>query len=268
MLGAILGDIAGSFREFSKDKFKHLPLFPKKEDVPFRQREKYGFTDDTVTTMATMKACQETLPKGVEPSPEDFKRAYHDLCNEYPNTYYGKNFAEWLKRDYAHARPYDSCGNGSAMRVSPIGWWATSEEQCARMARNSAIVSHNHPEGIKGAVFVALMVYLYRNKDANPEKSIQERHGISYGRSKGYDHFDLICQETIPLALHFLDTSESYVEAVHKAVTVPNGDSDTLGAIVGAIAEARWGLPKEVIKVTIPLLPEQIKPLAKKVIGA
>ena len=238
MLGAFIGDTAGSFREFSKNKFPELPLLPSSNQVP--PGMVYGMTDDSVLTIATWLALQDPQCRL-----ESFRRSYYEYGRQFGTTNYGKRFREWLAGSYAAAQPYDSCGNGSAMRVSPVGWYAKSPEDCVRLARMSASVTHDHPEGVKGAVYAALMVYYYRNGAVNPEQSILNLTGYTYGRCSGYDHFDLVCQETLPLVLHVLDSTNNFHDAVKMAVTIPRADSDTVGAIVGAIAEARWGIPDE-----------------------
>lgn len=242
MLGAIIGDVAGSFREFSVDKYAQLPLLPHPTQV--KNGRRYGMTDDSALTLATYAAFQG------EPitSAEAFRQEYYHGGKMFEDVGYGLQFHRWLTGTYSCAQPYNSCGNGSAMRVSPVGWYAKDFGDCLRLATLSAAPTHNHPEGIKGAQFVALMVFLYLHKDPNPEETILQRTGIQYSRAKQYDHFDKICQETIPLALNVLDQATDYESAVKAAVTIPRADSDTLGAIVGAIAEARWGLPDRLVQ--------------------
>lgn len=253
MIGALIGDVAGSFREFSKDKFIELPLIPELKYIPFHARHNFGMTDDSITTIATYLGCQA----GGEV--EDFKRSYWEVCREYPGNQYGKMFASWLTTDFNRLSPYNSCGNGSAMRVSPVAYFAGSVAGCAHMARNSALPTHNHPEGIKGAIFVALMIYLTKDGYPHPEEFIKDHYGISYGRATGYDHFDKVCQETIPLAMHILDEATSFEVAVHRAVCLKNADSDTLGAIVGSIAAEKFPIPQELIDQALFHVPERYK---------
>lgn len=263
MLGAIIGDIAGSFREFSKDKFPNLPLLPDPGSVPSELRPRYGFTDDSVLTVATWLALQETPA-----TPESFRSSYYHYGNRYMQVGYGGRFIRWLQGSYASTAPYGSCGNGSAMRVSPVGWIAKTPSECADLARMSAGVTHNHPEGVKGAVFTALMIHYYLKGIPNPELVIERDHGLSYGRSLGYDHFDLTCQETLPLALHVLDSTTNFHDAVKMAVTVPRADSDTLGAIVGSIAEAKYGLPWDLAEKALALTPVQARPEISRILSA
>ena len=262
MLGAIIGDIAGSFREFSKDKFSNLDLFPSKSEIPEYLRARYGITDDSVLTIATWLALQEE-----NVSEDEFRYRYYHYGRCFEQVGYGLGFSKWLRSDYNLALPYNSCGNGSAMRVSPVGWFAKDIDRCYELARMSASVTHNHPEGIKGAAFVALMIYLYRNGETNPEKIIKEKFGIKYQRCAGYDHFDKICQETIPLALFVLDSSSNFHDAVKMAVTFPFADNDTLGAIVGSIAEAKYeGVPVDLAKKALNLIINQAKPEIKRIL--
>jgi ADP-ribosylglycohydrolase len=253
MVGALIGDVAGSFREFSKNKYPELPLIPTREELPEQIRGNLGITDDTITTIATYLACKD----GGEV--EDFRRNYWRIGNEFPLPGYGKGFREWLATPYGEALPYNSCGNGSAMRVSPVAYFSGSIVSCQIRAKNSALPTHNHPEGINGAIFVALMVYLYKVGVPHPEEFIKDHFGISYGRSSGYDHFDKTCQETIPLALRILDEVDSFEGAVHRAVCLPNADSDTLGAIVGSIAAERFPIPQELIDQALFHVPEKYK---------
>lgn len=253
MIGALIGDVAGSFREFSKNKYPLLPLIPTRDELPEQWRGRLRVTDDTITTIATYLACKD----GGEV--EDFRRNYWNIGNEFFNNGYGKGFKKWLETPYNNALPYNSCGNGSAMRVSPVAYFAGSIDGCARRARNSALPTHDHPEGINGAVFVALMIYLTKEGYYHPEEFIKDHYGISYGRAIGYDHFDNTCQETIPLALHILDEADSFEGAVHRAVCLPNADSDTLGAIVGSIAAERFPIPQELIDQALFHVPEKYK---------
>lgn len=245
MLGAIIGDVAGSFREFSVDKYAQLPLLPHPTQV--KNGRRYGMTDDSALTLATYAAFQG------EPvtSAEAFRQEYYHGGKMFEDVGYGQQFHRWLTGPYSCALPYGSCGNGSAMRVSPVGWYAKDFGDCLRLATLSAAPTHDHPEGIKGAQFVALMVFLYLHKDPHPEETILQKTGIRYGRARQYDHFDKICQETIPLALNVLDNATDFESAVKSAVTIPRADSDTLGAIVGAIAEARWGIPENLIRILL-----------------
>ncbi len=225
MIGAIAGDIIGSVYEFNAIKSKDFPLF---------QRRSY-FTDDSVLTVAVAQAI---LTDG------DYRRAVLEMGRAYPNSGYGGSFAHWLVS--ADPKPYNSWGNGSAMRVSPVGFAFDKAEDVLREATLSAEFTHNHPEGIKGAQATALAVFLARtghDKEAI-RGEIAGRFGYDMARTvddiRPDYGFDESCQGTVPEAvIAFLD-SNSYEDAVRNAVSL-GGDSDTLACITGGIAEAFYG---------------------------
>jgi ADP-ribosylglycohydrolase len=230
MIGAIAGDIIGSVYEHRPIKTKDFPL------VDPRCR----FTDDTVLTLAIADA----ILSG---------RAYLDSVREigqrYPNAGYGGTFIQWLySRD---PRPYNSWGNGSAMRVSPVGFAFSSEDEVLEHAKMTAEISHNHPEGIKGAQAVALAVFFARTGAGKEEIRTRITDLFAYDLDRTVDDirpgyfFDVSCRGTVPEAIiSFLDSS-SYEDAVRNAVSL-GGDSDTLACITGGIAEAFYGtVPKE-----------------------
>ncbi|MCC5845543.1 MAG: ADP-ribosylglycohydrolase family protein [Verrucomicrobia bacterium] len=222
MYGAVAGDMIGSVYENDPVKTKDFPLFSPQS----------CFTDDTVLTLGVAKAILEGLP---------YRDALWSLGRAYPLAGYGQSFFQWLHtRD---PQPYQSWGNGSAMRVSPIGYAFDTEEEVLWHAKASAAVSHDHPEGVKGAQAVALAVYLAR-KGADKEtlrNEIGGRFGYDLNRTleeirPGYA-FDVSCQGSVPEALiAFLD-SDSFEDAVRNAVSL-GGDSDTLACMAGAVAEA------------------------------
>lgn len=254
MLGAIIGDIAGSFREFTgAEKFPELGLLPDQKDIPLPKMinnkiPQYGITDDSVLTLATAYACIRIEHHPIDDHrPEDhFRRYYQEYANKYkdPIGGFGAGFRTWAETRNAPA--YHSCGNGSAMRVSPVAYIATTQDELLTLAFQSAIPTHNHPEGIKGAQATAMMIFLARNGWALDSiiKSL-EKQFLNYEPIEQYDHFDSICQETMRLVMHCLITTDNFHDAVFKAVTIPHADSDTLGAIVGSIAEALYGIPEE-----------------------
>ncbi|NQS91970.1 MAG: ADP-ribosylglycohydrolase family protein [Chloroflexi bacterium] len=241
MIGAVAGDIIGSVYEHQPHKSEDFTLF----------HPQSIFTDDTVMSLAVAKAILDEGDYGQEM--QSFGRAY-------PNAGYGGNFRKWLLRE--EIQPYNSWGNGSAMRVSPIGFAFNNEEDLLREARASAVVSHNHPEGIKGAQAVALAVLLARQ--GGSKELIRKRISaeFSYDLDRTVDqirpeyHFDISCQGSVPEAIIvFLDSSD-YESAVRKAVSL-GGDSDTQACIAGAIAEAFYKkIPSKVILETKERLPE------------
>lgn len=254
MLGAIIGDIAGSFREFTgAEKFPELGLLPDQKDIPSAEPihnkiPKYGITDDSLLTVATAYACMriEYDPIPDYRNEDHFKHYYQEYANKYkdPIGGFGAGFRAWAEDRNAPA--YHSCGNGSAMRVSPVAYIATTQDEVLTLAFQSAIPTHNHPEGIKGAQATAMMIFLARSgwNLSSIIKSLKHQF-LDYEPIEGYDHFDCICQETMRLVMHCLLTTDNFHDAVFKAVTIPHADSDTLGAIVGSIAEALYGIPEE-----------------------
>jgi len=231
MMGAIAGDIIGSVYEHNPIKTKDFPLF----------HPRCRFTDDTVLTVAVADAILSGRP---------YVESVRQIGRRYPRAGYGGSFIMWLHSD--DARPYNSWGNGSAMRVSPVGFSFTSEEEVLRQARMTAEITHNHPEGIKGAEATALAIYLARK--GHDKETIRARitGQFGYDLDRTVDDirpsyfFDVSCQGTVPEAIiAFLD-SESYEDAVRNAISL-GGDSDTLACITGGIAEAFYGgVPKEI----------------------
>lgn len=232
MLGAIFGDIVGSQHEFAGTKTKHFP-FP---------GERSFATDDSYLTIA-VAACVLDGPKESE-----YVRRFHEMVERFPGASWGLRFARWAREKDLH--PYNSWGNGSAMRVSPVGFAYESEESVLLEAKRSAEVTHNHPEGIKGAQATALAVFLARQRAT--KEQIRERITTfaQYNLTQTIDairptyKFNESCQETVPQAIiAFLDSSD-FVDAIKNAVSL-GGDADTLAAITGAIAQAHYGFPNE-----------------------
>lgn len=222
MLGAIIGDIVGSRYESRLVKSKDFPLF---DDFS-------RFTDDTVLTIAVANA----LLKGT-PYAEEIRQ----FALQHPKAGYGGGFRHWLMLNIHE--PYNSYGNGSAMRVSPIGFMAQLQEWALSEAKKSAEVTHNHPEGIKGAQSVALAIYLARTgaDKATIRQTITERFGYDLARTineiKPTYHFDVTCQGSVPESIiAFLDSTD-YESAIRNAIWL-GGDADTMACIAGGIAEA------------------------------
>ncbi len=235
MIGAIAGDIIGSVYEHRPIKSKDFPLF----------HPRCRFTDDSVLTVAVADAIL---------TGRSYLESIRTIGRRYPNAGYGGAFSAWLQAD--NPRPYNSWGNGSAMRVSPVGFAFASEGEVLRHARQTAEISHNHPEGIKGAQATALAVFLART--GRGKAQIRERIGREFGddlhRSvndiRPSYAFDVSSQGTVPEAIvAFLD-SESYEDAVRNAISL-GGDSDTLACITGGIAEAFYGEVPEAIRAKV-----------------
>lgn len=251
MLGAIIGDIVGSPYEFDNTSDPHFPLFSNYS----------SFTDDTICTVAVADA----LVRGI-----DFGTSLREWCRRYPNPKgaYGCSFNRWLHSD--NPRPYNSFGNGAAMRVSPVGWAFNSEAETLRAAIATAAPTHNHVEGLIGASVVARSIYLLRNMD-NPSFAcntitalIESFYGMDWrDRLPAPGFFDETCQGCVPLAFAICGEASNFEDAIRKAV-IYGGDTDTLGAIVGSLAEARWGIPKEIADQAIALLPQDMKEVLDK----
>jgi ADP-ribosylglycohydrolase len=225
MIGAIAGDIIGSVYEHRPIKTKDFPLF----------QSRCTFTDDTVLTCAVADAI---LTGG------SYLESIRAIGRRYPGAGYGGAFFGWLFSD--DPQPYNSWGNGSAMRVSPVGFAFPSEDAVLLHARLTAEISHNHPEGIKGAQATALAVFLARigHGKEHIRDRITQQFGYALDRSideiRPTYSFDISCQGTVPEAIiAFLD-SESYEDAIRNAISL-GGDSDTLACITGGIAEAFYG---------------------------
>jgi len=243
MLGAIAGDVIGSVYEHHPIKITEFPLF----------HEHSCFTDDSVMTIAVANAILENVNYGV--SMKDFGR-------KFPNAGYGGSFYEWIFEP--NIQPYNSWGNGSAMRVSPVGFAFDSVEDVLHEAKSSAVVSHNHLEGIKGAQATALAVFLARTGTDKEliRKEIVRRFHYDLDRTieeirPSYE-FDISCQGTVPEAIiAFLDSTD-YEDAIRKAVSL-GGDSDTLACITGGIAHAYYkGVPPGIAERVRQILPADL----------
>lgn len=233
MLGAIAGDIIGSPYEFDHCNIKttDFPLFSSASQ----------FTDDTVLTVATA----EVLMEG-----GGYADTYRDYHSVYPHAGWGTGFEAWARSRIR--KPYNSYGNGAAMRVSPVGWAFPTLDETLKEAERSASVSHNHPEGIKGAQATAAAVYLARTGATKTDIKTFVRRGFGYDLSRTLDEIRPLyrhvesCQETVPEAVTAFLESDSFEDAVRKAVSL-GGDSDTLTCITGGIAEAFYGgVPEEI----------------------
>lgn len=233
MLGAIIGDVVGSVYEWNNIKTKDFELF----------KPNCFFTDDTVMIVAVAKALLLTREKQSKAKEKiSFKKELieqmQDFGKRFPNAGYGGMFADWLVSD--NPKPYNSLGNGSAMRVSPCGYIAVTLDEALLLAKASAEVTHNHPEGIKGAQATASAIFLARCNRSKDEikEYIQDNF---YPLDKSLDEirpkysFNETCQETVPQAIQAFLESVDFEDAIRNAISL-GGDSDTLGAITGSIA--------------------------------
>jgi len=253
MIGSLIGDIAGSFYEFCNIKTKDFELF---QDMDH-------FTDDSVMTIATA----DWLLNGGKP-----ETYYSDWANEYPSAGYGGAFHQWFREyeHYGYSAPYNSFGNGSAMRVGPVGWAFDTKDETLAAAKQSAECTHNHPEGIKGAQATALCIFMARNGASKDEI----RHAIvtEIGYDLGFTIDEIrpiygweskfgngvTCQASVPQAIvAFLDSTD-FEDAIRNAVSI-GGDSDTIACIAGSIAEAFYGIPDNIRQEALTYLPEDFK---------
>ena len=275
MLGAIIGDIAGSKYEFNNTFDYDFEMFG----------EECDFTDDTICTVAIADA----ILNG-----RSYQESLLDWCRRYPSPKgaYGGRFAGWIRS--LDPQPYNSFGNGSAMRVSPVAWLFDDLSQVLEEAEKTALPTHNHPEGIKGAKAVAHAIWHFRKsrfseeskdseneetkglKNENAKASKDENETIqgfmSIARSYYEDFdtrvypkgkFDETCMDAVPLSFYLLSQASSFEDAIRLAIS-HGGDSDTIGAIVGSIAEARFGIPQEMKEKALSYLPDDMKDIWKQ----
>ena len=275
MLGAMIGDIAGSKYEFNNTFDYDFEIFG----------EGCDFTDDTICTVAIADA----ILNG-----RNYQESLLDWCRRYPSPKgaYGGRFAGWIHS--LDPQPYNSFGNGSAMRVSPVAWLFDDLSQVLEEAEKTALPTHNHPEGIKGAKAVAHAIWHFRKsrfseeskdseneetkglKNENAKASKDENETIqgfmSIARSYYEDFdtrvypkgkFDETCMDAVPLSFYLLSQASSFEDAIRLAIS-HGGDSDTIGAIVGSIAEARFGIPQEMKEKALNYLPDDMKDIWKQ----
>jgi len=222
MLGAIAGDIIGSRFEHANIKTTEFELFTPAS----------CFTDDTVLTVALADSIYNDT---------DYKDTLKEYFRRYPDAGYGGGFIQWAAS--GSSEPYNSWGNGAAMRVSPVGFACDTLDEVLKRAEMSAAVTHNHPEGIKGAQATAVAVFLARTGHSKETIKAEIEKRFGYNLDESLDHlrphyqFDVSCQGTVPPALRAFLESEDYEDAVRKAVSL-GGDSDTLACITGGIAHA------------------------------
>lgn len=249
MIGAIIGDIVGSIYEFDNIRTKDFPFYAPEKD----------YTDDSILTIATA----DWLLHGG--APEHFYYEYATR-HPYPMGSYGEGFVSWVKRVSRSIgfTPYNSCGNGSAMRVGPVGWAFDREKEILDAARVSSACTHNHPEGIKGAQATALSIFMARqgcSKEAIRE-AIERKFDydldFTCDEIRPIYQWGATCQDTVPQAIRaFIDGSD-FEDCVRNAISI-GGDSDTLGCITGSIAEAFYGVPRDMADKAMTYLPEDLR---------
>lgn len=238
LYGTIFGDMAGSTYEWHPVENKKFETFPAKSH----------FTDDTVMTLAVASWLSST-----DRTSDALVKSMQYFGNLYPHAGYGRNFYNWLRDE--NPQPYYSWGNGSAMRVSPCSWVAKTLHEAETLAETSAIVTHSHPEGIKGAQAVAAAIYMARIGSSKEliKDYIETAYGYNLSRtieeikSSGYK-FDVSCQGSVPEAIIAFLEGNSFEEAIRLAIYL-GGDADTQAAIAGSIAEAFCGIPTNFVGV-------------------
>ena len=263
MYGAMIGDMVGSTFEWDNLKSKEFELF----------REGSRFTDDTVMTLAVAKALMPYAGLSAEELRDEEQReeirgkvvkALKEYGLRYPRAGYGGRFSQWLRFG---DKPYNSYGNGSAMRVSSVGWLFDDIDAVREAAALSAEVTHNHPEGIKGAEAVASALFLARSRKSKEEIKAYIQREFHYDLDRSCDEirpgysFDVSCQGSVPEAIIAFLESTDYEDAIRNGISL-GGDSDTIGAMTGAIAEAFYGVPKLMIEACKARLPEDLKAVA------
>ncbi len=242
MIGAILGDMIGAPYEFDRGgKTKDFPLFSPES----------RFTDDTVMTVAVAQALLDTPGREEAAVKDALVKAMRHWGRRYPDAGYGARFIRWLfAPGEGDAGPYGSYGNGSAMRVSPAGWLYPTLEETRRVARWTAEVTHNHPEGVKGAEAVAAAIFLARTGSSKEEIRTFVTREFRYDLSRTcdqirptYRHVES-CQETVPEAITAFLEGRDFEDSIRTAVSL-GGDCDTLTCITGSMAEAFYGVPRD-----------------------
>lgn len=259
MIGAIIGDIAGSRFEFDPTNDYNFELFT----------EECSFTDDTVCTVAVADALLKV---------REYGESIHEWCRRYPHPMggYGRRFAQWVHSD--HPKPTFSFGNGAAMRVSPVAMWFKAKDEVMAEAERTAACSHNHPEGLKGASAVAEAINVAIHASHGKTHDEQTELATEIAMSAAYDHqynildikvedvqnrFDETYQGTVPVALWIISESNSFEDAIRKAVSL-GADADTLGAIVGSIAEHIWGIPEEIKEKALGFLADEMRDVVER----
>lgn len=240
MIGAIIGDIVGSTYEFNNTSDYNFPLFATGS----------SFTDDTICTLAIADAIISGKP---------YKDRLLEWCRAYPYPMggYGGRFAQWIAS--GGNEPYGSFGNGSAMRVSPVAWAYDDLRDVLKEATKTAMPTHSHPEGVKGAMAVAHAIWYFRSnmKMDGFIDAMQEYYPNFQHEHYKVGVFDETCQGTVPLCLNIVCHARGFEDAIRIAVS-HGGDSDTIGAIVGAMAEARFGIPESIYDKAFGFLDERM----------
>ncbi len=264
LIGAIIGDIVGSRFEFNNHRSKKFILFTDKCKV----------TDDSIMTLAVAKAIMET-EKNLKLSSNSSVNNYYyyellksmtirymqEIGRKYPYCGYGGMFGRWIFSD--NPKPYNSFGNGAAMRISPVGFIAAAEDEAKKLSETVTAVTHNHKEGIKGAEATVISIYLAKNGASKEDirQKINENYyymNLTIDAIRDTYEFNETCQVTVPQAIVAFLESNSFEDAIRTAISV-GGDSDTLAAITGSIAEAYYGVPEDIKEKALTYLDEGLR---------
>ncbi len=251
MIGAIVGDIAGSIYEFHNIKTRDFTLFA---DYHGRRARP---TDDSVMTLAVMQSLLDAADD-LSALPAAAVRRMQEFGRRYPHAGYGGAFRHWLASP--DPKPYNSWGNGAAMRVSGCGRAARTLDEALAFSDAVTGVTHNHPEGLKGARAVTAAIFLLRNGTsvADVRSHIRENYyplDFTLDEIRPSYDFDVSCQGSVPQALEAFFEADSFESAIRNAISI-GGDSDTIAAIAGSVAEARWGVPDDIRKEALSRLDE------------
>lgn len=246
MLGAIIGDVVGSVYEFNNIRTKKFELFGKENFL----------TDDSIMTIAIT----EVLKNGYQDDNDKIVETLKKWGRKYPKAGYGGHFFKWLFTE--ETEPYYSFGNGAAMRVSPVGWYANSEEEVKKLSKKVTEVTHNHPEGLKGAEVTAMCIYYARIGKSKEfiKKYVSQYYNIDFDYEdlkKNY-WFNETCQDTVPQAIYCFLISKNFEDCIRTTISI-GGDCDTTAAISCAIAEAYYGIPKKIVKKILTYLTKEMR---------
>ena len=248
MLGAIIGDVVGSRFEFNNIKTKKFDLFDKRCKV----------TDDSVMSVAVAEMC---LNGYVPDNKEKIIQTFKKWGQRYPYAGYGGRFFGWVLSN--DPKPYNSCGNGSAMRISAVGFYANTAEEVEQYSKAVTEVTHNHPEGIKGAYVTAMCIYMARRGASKKEirEFVEKHYDIDFDYEhlrRTYRHDEEICQNTVPQGIFCFLISRGFEDCLRTTISI-GGDCDTTAAISCAIAEAYYGIPDKIREAVMEFIPEDMK---------
>ena len=250
MLGAMIGDIIGSVYEWNNWKDKRFKLF----------HPQCRMTDDSVMTAAVASALLSSDLQDLEQFKENLVAEMHRFGKAYPGLGYGPRFEKWLIQ--GDTKPYGSLANGSAMRVSPVAWVAETMEECLTLAKASAEVTHDHPEGIAGAQALAGAIFLAKMGERKEviRDFVENYYSLDFTLDGIRDEyqFDVSCAGSVPQAIVAFLEATGYEDAIRNAVSI-GGDSDTIACMTGAVAAAFYGIPKDIREEAGPFIDGEVR---------